>query len=88
MSNTVEGQFDEVNLPGLYNGGEFGNIVVTSSRHNPPFAREVKGRLYVNVGSLGVDSPHEAGKHFMTLLSIFDGEGPLAGRTKVETLTM
>ena len=88
VSNTIEGHFDEVNLPSVYNKGKFGNIIVTSSRHNPPFARQVKGRLYVNVGSLGIDSPHQAAKHFMTMLSVFEGEGSLTDRVKVETLTM
>lgn len=56
LTNTLDEPFDEVNLSGLYNGGNFGNIIVTSSRKSPPFAREIKGRIYVNIGCLGIDN--------------------------------
>jgi hypothetical protein len=87
LTNAHEQPFDETNLPGLFNKGLFGDIVVTSSERSPPYAREIKGRVFVNIGSLGIEH-HDTGKHFMTLLSIYDGEGPKGHRTKVETLSM
>lgn len=88
MTNAHEEPFDETNLPGLYNGGEFGHIVVTSSRKDAPFAREIRGRLFVNIGSLGIDQANSNDHHYMTLVSIYDGEGPVAQRVKVESLKM
>ena len=46
---------------------------MTSSHRDPPFAREIKGRVYVNIGSLGIDEPNLTAKHYLTLLSIYDG---------------
>jgi hypothetical protein len=44
--------------------------------------------VFVNIGSMGIDEENDLQKHYMTLLSIFDGSGPIAPRTKVETLSM
>lgn len=55
LSNAQDEPFDETNLPGLYNNGNFGSIVVTSSRRAPPLAREVRGRVYVSIGALSID---------------------------------
>jgi len=88
LTNTMDEPFDETNLPALYNFGKFGDIIVTSSRKNPPFASEVNGKVFINVGSLRMDQPNETGRHYMTLVSIFDGTGPISERTKVETLSM
>lgn len=73
LTNTLDEPFDETNLPGLYNNGEFGHIIVTSSHRDPPFAREIKGRVFVNIGSLGMDEPNLTEKHYIALLSIYDG---------------
>jgi hypothetical protein len=88
LTNTMEEPFDETNLPALYNDGTFGDIIVTSSRKNPPFATEVNGKVFLNIGSLGMDQENATGKHYMTLVSVFDGTGAIADRTKVETLSM
>ena len=88
LSNAQEEPFDETNLPGLYNRGDFGHIVVASSRRAPPLAREVRGRVYVSIGALAIDQPNPEEKHYMTLLSIYDGSGPVAPRVKVEALTI
>lgn len=55
LTNAMDEPFDETNLPSLYNKGVFGDIVVTSSRRSPPFARVVKGRAFINIGSIGID---------------------------------
>lgn len=55
LTNTLDEPFDETNLPGLYNDGKFGDIVVTSSRNNPPFATEMNGKIFFNIGCLGID---------------------------------
>jgi desulfoferrodoxin (superoxide reductase-like protein) len=88
MNNAQDEPFDETNLAGLYNAGKFGSIVVTSSHRDPPFAKEARGRVYVNIGSLGIDHPNTLDRHYMALVSIYDGEGPVAQRIKVESLTM
>jgi hypothetical protein len=67
----------------LYNQGVFGDIVVTTSRKNPPFTKQVKDKLFINIGSLGIDEELYGSKHFMTLVSIFDGDGSVGQRTKV-----
>lgn len=36
----------------------------------PPFARKVKDRIFVNIGSLGIDY-HMMGKKYATLISIY-----------------
>ena len=46
-----------------------------SSKILPPFARKVKGRVFVNIGSLGIDF-HTMEKKYMTLVSIYQGTGP------------
>ena len=88
LSNAQEEPFDETNLPGLYNNGDFGHIVVTSSRRAPPLAREVRGRVFASIGALSIDLPNPEEKHYMTLMSIYDGSGPVAPRVKVEALTL
>lgn len=57
--------------------------MVTSSHRDPPFAREIRGKLYINIGSLGIDKPNVMESHFMTLVTIFEGEGAASGRIKV-----
>lgn len=88
LVNAQDEPFDETNLTKLYNQGKFGDIVVSCSHRDAPFAREVRGRVFVNIGSLGIDHPNNAGQHYMTLVSIYDGEGPVAQRVKVESLKM
>ena len=88
LTNTEEEPFDETNLPELYNSGKFGDIIVTSSRKNPPFATEVSGKMFVNVGSLGVDKENYTNNHYMTLISVYEGTGPVGLRTKVESISM
>lgn len=39
LTNANEQPFDETNLPGLFNKGHFGDIIVTSSERSPPYAR-------------------------------------------------
>lgn len=80
--------FDETNLPGVYNAGKFGHIIVISSYRDHPYAVEIRGRLFVNIGSLGIDESNLTNKHYMTLVSIYDGEGPVSKRVKVESMTM
>jgi len=45
---------DEVNIPALYNNGEFGDLAIFSSAFHQPFVNEVNGRIIHNIGSLGV----------------------------------
>lgn len=82
-----EEQFDDTNLPLVYNEGKFGNILIISSENSPPYARDIKGRLVVNIASLGMHE-HITQKHYMTLMSIYEGEGPLSKRTKIESIIM
>jgi hypothetical protein len=83
ITNTLDDSpFDETNLNEVFNNGEFGNIVVMSSKMLPPFARKVKGRIFVNIGSLGIDF-HVMDKKYMTLVSIYQGSGPSNERIKV-----
>ncbi len=56
---------------------------MTTSRKNPPFTKQVKDKLFINIGSLGIDEELYGSKHFMTLVSIFDGDGSVGQRTKV-----
>jgi hypothetical protein len=88
LTNAMDEPFDETNIPALYNQGSFGDIIVTSSRKNPPFAAEVRGKVFINVGCLGIDEPNLTNKHYATLVSIYDGLGPVGPRTKVETISM
>lgn len=88
LTNAHEEPFDETNLNNLYNEGKFGNIVVISSNRDAPFAREVRGRVFVNIGSLGIDHANSLNEHYMALVSIYDGEGPVCQRVKVESLRM
>lgn len=88
LTNALEESFDETNFSGLYNEGKFGHIVVTSSESKAPSVYEVKGRLFVNIGSLGMDRPDNADQHHLTLMSIYDGEGPVVHRVKIESLKM
>ena len=72
----------------LYNQASFGDIIVYSSRKNPTFASEVNGKMFVNVGCLGIDKENLSNNHFMSLISIYEGSGPAALRTKVESIVM
>jgi hypothetical protein len=79
---------DETNFSELFNKGEFGNVIVMSSQRHPVFAHKVKGnKVFVNIGSLGIDF-HAQEKHFMTLLSLYDGEGEVADRIRVDAIVM
>lgn len=84
LTNTISSQdpFDEVNLGQLFNDGNFGDIVVFSSTISPPFVNLVDNRLIVNIGGLGVDY-HYTDKNFISLISLYEGDGPLAQRVKV-----
>lgn len=84
ISNTLEdATFDETNFSGVFNRGNFGNVIVMSSQRNPVFAHKVKGnKIFVSIGSLGVDY-HAQDKHFMALMSIYDGEGDVCDRIRV-----
>jgi hypothetical protein len=66
----------------MYNDGSYGDIIITTSNFSPPFAKTVQGRVFVNVGSLGMEN-HETGKHYMSLISLYEGEGSVADTTKV-----
>lgn len=44
--------------------------------------------MYTSIGALSIDLPNPEEKHYMTLLSIYDGSGPVAPRVKVEALTL
>lgn len=67
----------------MFNRGNFGNVIVMSSQRSPVFAHKVKGnKLFINIGSLGVDY-HAQDKHFMTLMSVYDGEGDVSDRIRV-----
>lgn len=88
LTNTISSQdpIDEVNLGQLLNDGNFGDIVVFCSHTNPPFVNMVENRLIVNIGALGVDY-HYTGKNFISLISLYEGDGPIAQRVKVETIS-
>lgn len=88
LTNVQDEPFDETNLPGLFNNGKFGNIVVAVSSQKPPSAHEIKGKVFVSIGALGMDQPNNEDQHYLTLISIYDGEGPVAQRVKVESLKM
>lgn len=89
MTNTLEDTpFDETNFSSLFNRGEFGDLIIMSSQRHPVFAHRVKGnKVFVNVGSLGVDW-HAEDKHFMTLISVYDGLGDVSERIKVDAIIM
>lgn len=87
IANTAENGFDEVNLSSLYNGFDFGDIVVTSSSYSPSYAHEVNGVLFVNVGSLGIEENFTK-RHYLTVVSIYEGEGGVSGRTRVDVIEM
>ena len=82
MSNSSNEPFDEVNLDNLFNAGSFSDIIIISSKTMVPYARSFNGRLVVNIGSLGMDSEFHD-KRYMTLMSIYQGQGPLCDRTKI-----
>lgn len=83
LNNTMtDDPFDEVNMGALYNGGDFGDLVVFSSVHSPPFVNVVDGRIVLNIGSLGVDYNFTA-SHYMALVSIYEGEGRACERVKI-----
>ncbi len=58
-----------------------------SSNSHPVFAHKIKGKAFVNIGSLGVDG-HVMGKHYITIMSVYDGQGEVSERVKVEALIM
>jgi hypothetical protein len=59
-----------------------------SSQRHPAFAHKVKGnKIFVNIGSLGIDY-HALEKHFMTLMSIYDGQGDVSERIKIDSIVM
>lgn len=39
----------------------------------------------VNVGSLGIETNFDL-NHYMAIISIYEGEGPVSERVKVETI--
>jgi hypothetical protein len=49
---------------------------------------DVRGRVFVNIGTLGMDQPDNVDQHYLTLVSIYDGEGAVPPRVKVESLKM
>ena len=54
-----------------------------SSQKHPAFAHKIKGqKVFINIGSMGLDY-HMEDKHFMTLMSVYEGQGELADRIKV-----
>ena len=59
---------------------------MSASRNKPPFVCQAKGKIFVNIGCLGIDS--QSDDHNMVLMSVYDGSGPLNLRTKVESLSM
>jgi hypothetical protein len=58
-----------------------------SSQVHPSFAHKVKDKIFMNVGSLGIDY-HREGKHFMQVLSLFNGQGNVSERVRVESVIM
>ena len=70
----------------LYNCRNYGDLVVFSSQTSPPFVNEIKGRIILNIGSLGVDY-HFTGNHYMAIASIYEGEGAAGQRIKIETIS-
>ena len=84
ITNTLDdATFDETNFSRVFNRGNFGNVIVISSQRSPVFAHKIKGnKLFVNIGSLGVDY-HAQDKHFMALMSLYDGEGEVSDRIRV-----
>lgn len=88
LTNTTTSQdpFDELNIGNLFNNGNFGDLVVFSSNTSPPFVNEVNGRIMLNIGSLGVDY-HYTGKNYIVFASIYEGDGPVAQRIKIESIS-
>lgn len=75
-------------MSSVFNRGKFGDVIVMASQRSPVFAHRVKGnKVFVNIGSLGVDY-HAQGKHFMAMVSVYEGEGDVAERIKVESIIM
>lgn len=89
MTNTLDdAPFDETNFSGLFNENGFGDVIVMSSQRHPVFAHKVKdNKVFVNIGSLGLDF-HSDEKHFMALMSLYDGEGEVAERIRVDSIVM
>lgn len=75
--------FDELNFGKLFNSGEFGDLVVFSSNMKPPFLNEFDGRIILNIGSLGIDY-HYLNKKYIVLVSVYEGNGPVSDRTKID----
>jgi hypothetical protein len=70
----------------LYNHGNFGELIVFSSTRSPPFAKELNGRVILNIGSLGIE-PNESVKNFIAIASLYDGDGAVAQRIKIEAIS-
>ena len=66
----------------MFNEGKFGDIIIISSKTHPPFTQRVKDKIFMNVGSLGIDY-HREGKHFMQIVSLFNGQGSISERVRV-----
>lgn len=73
-TKVAEEPFDEVNFGGLYNDGQYSDVLVFTSNFYKPFVEKIGTRLVVNVGSLGIDY-HESSEHYLTILSFYEGEG-------------
>jgi hypothetical protein len=58
-----------------------------SSNYHPVFVHKVKGKLFVNIGGLGIDG-HVMGKHYITVMSVYEGQGEVNERVKVEAVVM
>lgn len=75
----------------LYNQGDFGDFVVIASNKHKPFFRKIKtsrgARGIINVGSLGVET-HASTGYYMSILSIYEGEGDAMERTKLDFISM
>lgn len=84
ITNTLDdAKFDETNFSRVFNRGNFGDVIVMSSQRHPVFAHKVKGnKVFINIGSLGVDY-HAQDKHFMALMSLYEGSGNVADRIRV-----
>lgn len=62
MTNTLnkEEPFDETNFGQLYNNGDFGDFIITSSNRHEPLFRKIStsnskhSKGIINVGSLGI----------------------------------
>lgn len=62
-------------------------MIIISSNNHPVFAHKVKGKVFVNIGALGVDG-HVMGKHYITIMSLYDGQGDVSERVKIEAVVM